>query len=86
MHRALFILLFILAFVSADLTILDAFKREEIMPDMIKTVPNSKLEIHYGEKSVELGNQFTLSEVSQVPTVKWSANNDDLYTLIKGYF
>jgi hypothetical protein len=84
MHGALFSLLSILAFAKADSTVSEAFKQAEIMPDMIATVPNDKLEISYGNKSVELGNQLTLSDVSEVPTVKWPANKDDLYTLIKG--
>ncbi|KAI6174904.1 Protein D2 isoform X1 [Aphelenchoides bicaudatus] len=60
-----------------------AFTKSEIMPDVIKSVPNEQLQIHYENKSVQLGNVFKLSEAVNAPKVEWPAQTDELYALIK---
>ena len=71
---------------NASLSTSEAFKHEGIDKDMIQVVPNDQLKIQYGDKSVQLGNQFKLSEVKEAPKLEWTADNNTLYTLIKGWF
>lgn len=83
-------LLFLLAYFSdvsgEDSLTAAAFKEEEIVPDMIKVAPNEQLQIQYGDKYVQLGTQFKLSEVAVMPKVNWTADSNNLYALIKGEF
>lgn len=80
----LFIVNCLLTFTQANSTISEAFKKEQISPDIIKTVPSEQLKVNYGNKAVQLGNQFKLSEVAEIPKIEWLADKNSLYTLIKG--
>lgn len=89
MRFGLFVLIILQCFslnTANSLKTAEAFKNEEIDKDMIKVVPEEQLQISYGNKTVQLGNQFKLSEVKDAPKVEWSGKDDSLYTLIKGWF
>ncbi|GJQ88323.1 hypothetical protein Trydic_g223 [Trypoxylus dichotomus] len=57
-------------------------EKHEIVPDVIDTVPAEVAEVNYpsGVK-VELGNVLTPTQVKDIPSVKWTADQSALYTL-----
>lgn len=53
-----------------------------IVPDVINIPPKATLTVIYpNEKSVNLGNELTPSEVKDAPLIKWEAEDSSYYTL-----
>ncbi|KOC59142.1 Phosphatidylethanolamine-binding protein like protein F40A3.3 [Habropoda laboriosa] len=59
-----------------------AFEDAKIMPDIIETAPEEKIEVKYGDKVVELGNELTPSETHQIPEIHYKHEGGVLYTLV----
>eukprot|EP01115_Flamella_aegyptia_P009587 TRINITY_DN4100_c0_g2_i1.p1 TRINITY_DN4100_c0_g2~~TRINITY_DN4100_c0_g2_i1.p1 ORF type:complete len:171 (+),score=34.09 TRINITY_DN4100_c0_g2_i1:197-709(+) len=58
-------------------------KKLEIIPDVIENTTNSvELKIKFPVGEVKEGNIFKPPETKNQPTVSWTANSDELYTLI----
>lgn len=57
-------------------------EKHKVVPDVIDAVPKDVLEVSYksGVK-VNQGNVLTPTQVKDPPTVTWSAENDNFYTL-----
>ncbi|XP_014665178.1 PREDICTED: uncharacterized protein LOC106807376 [Priapulus caudatus] len=54
-----------------------------VVPDVIYEPCMSDLQITYQDKAVEMGNEFTPTEVAMEPTVlSWPTTSDGVYTLI----
>lgn len=53
-----------------------------IIPDVIDAPPKNTLTVVYpGDKSVNLGNELTPTDVKEAPLVKWEAETGGFYTL-----
>lgn len=53
-----------------------------IIPDVIDSPPEKTLTVIYpNDKSVNLGNELTPTEVKDTPSVKWEAEDSTYYTL-----
>ncbi|XP_066277212.1 phosphatidylethanolamine-binding protein homolog F40A3.3-like [Branchiostoma lanceolatum] len=62
----------------------EAFKKHEVIPDVIDKAPSNVLELSYGAVKIEQGNVVTPTQVKDRPTVlNWPAEEGALYTLIK---
>ncbi|XP_044580968.1 protein D2-like isoform X1 [Cotesia glomerata] len=60
----------------------EAFKTHEVLPDVIKTLPSSILQVTYANNvTVDLGNELTPTKVKDPPTVHWDADSGSFYTL-----
>ncbi|CAD6244710.1 GSCOCG00013434001-RA-CDS [Cotesia congregata] len=60
----------------------EAFKTHEVLPDVIKTLPSSILQVTYANNvKVDLGNELTPTKVKDPPTVHWDADSGSFYTL-----
>ncbi|XP_043226481.1 protein D2-like [Amphibalanus amphitrite] len=65
-----------------DLELREAFKRHEVIPDVIDEAPRSRLTVEYCTGvSAQLGNQVTPAEIRCQPHVTWPAEPGSLYTL-----
>ncbi|CAG2116490.1 unnamed protein product, partial [Medioppia subpectinata] len=55
---------------------------EKIIPDVVDTVPNNIIKIHYPSGvDVNLGNELTPLSVKDEPTVQWPTEEGEYYTL-----
>jgi phosphatidylethanolamine-binding protein (PEBP) family uncharacterized protein len=62
----------------------EAFKKEEIVPDVIDVAPKVKAEVTYPSGvSVELGSKLTPRQVKDQPSVSWPTEEGAYYVLIK---
>lgn len=53
-----------------------------VVPDVISSVPGDKIKVTYPSGvSVDMGNKLTPTQVKDEPTVSWSADPNELYTL-----
>lgn len=53
-----------------------------IVPDVIDKAPSQTAEVSYPSGSkVCLGNELTPTQVKDIPTVKWVADNAEFYTV-----
>ncbi|CAK9794598.1 OV-16 antigen [Anthophora plagiata] len=59
-----------------------AFEDARIKPDIIESAPEEKIEVKYGDKTVELGNELTPSETHQIPEIHYKHEGGVLYTLV----
>lgn len=61
-----------------------AFKDNEVVPDVIGTIPGAVLEVKYTRtgKAVNLGNELAPKDVKDIPEVEYDAESDSFYTLI----
>ncbi|XP_044256809.1 protein D2-like isoform X2 [Tribolium madens] len=57
-------------------------EKHGVVPDVIDVAPETTAEVTYpsGVK-VDMGNELTPTQVKDVPSVKWNADNNALYTL-----
>ncbi|XP_072395828.1 protein D2-like [Diabrotica undecimpunctata] len=57
-------------------------EKHGVVPDVIDVAPEQEVEVSYpsGVK-VDSGNELTPTQVKDIPTVKWPADKDSLYTL-----
>ncbi|CAG2119516.1 unnamed protein product, partial [Medioppia subpectinata] len=56
---------------------------EKIIPDVVDTVPNNIIKIHYPSGvDVNLGNELTPLSVKDEPTVQWPTEEGEYYTLV----
>ena len=57
-------------------------KKHCVVPDVVDVAPEVVAEVSYpsGVK-VDLGNELTPTQVKDIQSVKWNANNNALYTL-----
>ena len=69
--------------VIAAAEVIEKFQSYEIIPDVIDSIPESKLNVEFpsGMKA-ELGNILTPIEVKDEPIVDWESENDAFYTLL----
>ncbi|XP_078039770.1 protein D2 [Augochlora pura] len=66
--------------VAADVQ--SEFKTAKIVPEIIDTAPVEKIEVSYGDKAVELGNELTPSDTQQIPQIHYKHEGGVLYTLV----
>ncbi|CAK9824841.1 OV-16 antigen [Anthophora retusa] len=59
-----------------------AFEDARIKPDIIESAPEEKIEVKYGDKTVELGNELTPSVTHQIPEIRYKHEGGVLYTLV----
>ncbi|XP_019880293.1 protein D2 isoform X1 [Aethina tumida] len=57
-------------------------EKHGVVPDVIDAAPSAVAEVTYpsGAK-VDLGNELTPTAVKDIPTIKWNAESDALYTV-----
>lgn len=57
-------------------------EKHQVVPDVIDVAPSEVAEVSYpsGVK-VDLGNELTPTQVKDIPSVKWTADNSALYTV-----
>lgn len=59
-----------------------ALQSHEVIPDVIDKVPQSILNVTYGNNlKVEIGKELTPTQVKDKPQVQWDADADAYYTL-----
>lgn len=57
-------------------------EQAEIVPDVIDVTPKATVTVLYpSDKQVSMGNELTPTEVKDVPSVRWEAENSTYYTL-----
>ncbi|PSN30334.1 OV-16 antigen [Blattella germanica] len=58
-------------------------EKHEVVPDVIDTAPTAKLEVivTYGSLKVDDGNELTPTQVQNIPTVNWKADDGSYYLL-----
>lgn len=63
---------------------MQAFKTNEVVPDVIKYAPKSEMIVLYRKfnKEVKLGNILTPAQVKDAPQVKFEAVSGSYYTLV----
>lgn len=54
----------------------------EVIPDVIDKSPEKILTVKFGNKSVNLGNILTPTEVKNVPEITWESGPNEFYTLL----
>lgn len=63
-------------------TMTDALKTHGVVPDVIDNLPKDVLSVTYpGDLSVDIGKEFTPTQVKDKPSVKWVADSSAFYTL-----
>ena len=63
--------------------VIEKFQCNEIIPDVIDSIPESKLKVKFPSgKKVKLGNTLTPTEVKDEPLVEWESEKDAFYTLL----
>ncbi|XP_031847462.1 protein D2 [Nomia melanderi] len=58
------------------------FEGAKIVPDIIDVAPTEKIEVSYGDKAVNFGNELTPSETQQIPQIHYKHEGGVLYTLV----
>ncbi|KRT86697.1 hypothetical protein AMK59_307, partial [Oryctes borbonicus] len=63
-------------------SVIKNMEKHEVVADVIDSVPGEVVEVNYpsGVK-VDLGNVLTPTQVKDIPSIKWTADNSALYTL-----
>ncbi|PIO56375.1 hypothetical protein TELCIR_22226, partial [Teladorsagia circumcincta] len=61
----------------------DAFKKHEVVPDVVATAPTKVVKANYDSGvEVNLGNVLTPTQVKNPPKLTWDAEPGALYTVI----
>ncbi|XP_047114748.1 protein D3-like isoform X1 [Schistocerca piceifrons] len=60
---------------------LKSMDKHQVAPDVIDKAPTQVLEVAYGSHKVNLGNELTPTQVKDMPTVTWQAEEGAFYTL-----
>ncbi|XP_063987031.1 protein D3-like [Diachasmimorpha longicaudata] len=58
------------------------FEAAKIVPDIIESGPLKKIEIKYGSKEVNFGNEFAPTETKNIPEIHYEHEGGVLYTLV----
>ncbi|CAL7938127.1 unnamed protein product [Xylocopa violacea] len=58
------------------------FEKAKIVPDILDKAPTEKIEVKYGDKVVDFGNEFTPPETQQIPEIHYKHEGGVLYTLV----
>ncbi|XP_076651401.1 protein D2 [Halictus rubicundus] len=58
------------------------FETAKIAPEIIDSAPVEKIEVSYGDKVVELGNELTPTDTQQIPEIHYKHEGGVLYTLV----
>ncbi|XP_076295060.1 protein D2 [Lasioglossum baleicum] len=66
--------------VAADVK--SEFETAKIAPEIIDSAPTGKIEVNYGDKVVELGNELTPTDTQQIPGIHYKHEGGVLYTLV----
>lgn len=74
------ILLFSIGFSIAN--ILSEFQESGVVPDVLDKAPNEHLEVFYGDKNLNFGEELTPTLVKDVPNIKYKHDDNEFYTLI----
>ncbi|XP_049961816.1 protein D1-like [Schistocerca serialis cubense] len=53
----------------------------QVVPDVVDKAPPQILEVSYGVNKVNLGNELTPTQVKDMPSVTWNAEEGAFYTL-----
>ncbi|XP_022661274.1 protein D2-like isoform X1 [Varroa destructor] len=67
--------------VRSDSGLKIAMDEHKVVPDVVDSVPENIVEVNYSEGRVNLGNVLTPTQVKDIPSVNYTADNDSLYTL-----
>ncbi|XP_066595666.1 protein D3-like [Prorops nasuta] len=80
LHMHVIICLCLIGTAAADVD--SKFRDAKIEPDIISKSPNDKIEVKYGDKEVEFGNELTPTETHQIPEIHYKHEGGVLYTLV----
>ncbi|XP_015432448.1 PREDICTED: protein D2-like [Dufourea novaeangliae] len=58
------------------------FEAAKIVPDIISAAPDEKIEVKYGTKSIDFGNELTPTETQEIPEIHYKHEGGVLYTLV----
>lgn len=61
---------------------MEAFTQDQVVPDVVDSVPKAQLQVKYGGATVTPGSTFTPTQVKDAPEVTWEADQAAYYTLI----
>ncbi|KAJ8686744.1 hypothetical protein QAD02_022538 [Eretmocerus hayati] len=70
---------------GCSLTLADVasdFERTEVVPDVLDKAPNQLLSVFYHGKQVQFEEEWTPTNVKEVPSIEWSYDPSSFYTLI----
>ncbi|XP_076678292.1 protein D2 [Andrena cerasifolii] len=70
------------AHVIAATSVQSAFEAAKVVPDIIAAAPADKIEVKYGGKAVEFGNEFTPTETQKIPEIHYKHEGGVLYTIV----
>ncbi|XP_076631635.1 protein D2 [Colletes latitarsis] len=68
--------------VIAAANVKSAFEGAKIVSDIIDAAPTEKIEVKYGDKVVDFGNELTPSDTQQIPEIHYKHEGGVLYTLV----
>lgn len=69
-------------FAVASASVESAFEAAKIVPDILDKAPTEKIEVKYGDKVVDLGNELTPTGTQQIPEIHYKHEGGVLYTLV----
>ncbi|XP_033344378.1 protein D2-like [Bombus vosnesenskii] len=58
------------------------FEEAQIVPDILDTAPTEKIEVKYGDKVIDFGNELTPTETQTIPEIHYKHEGGVLYTLV----
>ncbi|OAD51926.1 Phosphatidylethanolamine-binding protein like protein F40A3.3, partial [Eufriesea mexicana] len=58
------------------------FAKARIVPDILDTAPVEKIEVKYGDKVVDFGNELTPTMTQKIPEIRYKHEGGVLYTLV----
>ncbi|XP_076242150.1 protein D2 [Calliopsis andreniformis] len=68
--------------VIAAANVKSEFEAAKIVPDILTTAPTEKIEVKYGDKALEFGNELTPTETHKIPEIHYKHEGGVLYTLV----
>ncbi|XP_011302595.1 protein D2 [Fopius arisanus] len=81
MRQITVILVYIVGMAFADVK--SAFEATEIVPDALDNAPLKKMEVKYGGRAMNIGDDFTPTETKDIPEIHYEYESGCFYTLIK---